>query len=91
VLLRTVGLMESNLRERLADVAVGENSRILLDSFAGQTNIRLWVEGDSEDRGGGRIRAAARHWSASGWGIISMVKKMTGWSAWLCGCCSKAR
>jgi nicotinamide-nucleotide amidase len=47
-MLRTVGLMESNLRERLADVAAGENSRILLDSFAGQTNVRLWAEGSSD-------------------------------------------
>lgn len=47
-ILRTVGLMESNLRERLADVAAGENSRILLDSFAGQTNVRLWAEGSSD-------------------------------------------
>ena len=47
-ILRTVGLMESNLAERLADVAAGENSRILLDSFAGQTNVRLWAEGSSD-------------------------------------------
>jgi nicotinamide-nucleotide amidase len=49
-MLRTVGLMESNLRERLADVAAGENSRILLDSFAGQTNVRLWAEGSSDQK-----------------------------------------
>jgi nicotinamide-nucleotide amidase len=48
VLLRTVGLMESNLRERLVDVDVADNSQIILDSFAGQTNIRLVVEGDSK-------------------------------------------
>jgi nicotinamide-nucleotide amidase len=48
VLLRTVGMMESNLRERLADVQPGPNSRISLDSFAGQTSIRLWAEGENE-------------------------------------------
>jgi nicotinamide-nucleotide amidase len=48
VLLRTVGMTESNLNERLADMEVGHSSRILLDSFAGQTNVRLWAEGETE-------------------------------------------
>lgn len=47
-LLRTVGVMESNLRQQLADIATGENSRLSYDSFAGQTAIRLWAEGGSE-------------------------------------------
>jgi nicotinamide-nucleotide amidase len=48
ILLRTVGIMESSLRARLADIDVGPESRISFDSFAGQVDIRLWAEGDSE-------------------------------------------
>lgn len=47
-LLRTVGVMESNLRQQLADIAIGENSCLSYDSFAGQTAIRLWAEGGSD-------------------------------------------
>jgi nicotinamide-nucleotide amidase len=48
VLLRTVGLMESNIREMLSDLASEPNQKLSFDSYAGQTNIRLTVEADSE-------------------------------------------
>lgn len=47
-LLRSVGLMESNLKQDLADLAVDPQHRITFDSFAGQTNIRLWVQAVSD-------------------------------------------
>ena len=42
--IRTVGMMESSLKQELADVAVGSNHRLTFHSFAGQTDIRIWVE-----------------------------------------------
>ncbi len=48
VLLRTVGLMESSIRQMLSDIAKELNHTISFDSYAGQTNIRLSVEGDNE-------------------------------------------
>lgn len=50
ILLRTVGVMESNLKKQLADLTFTPRQRISLDSFAGQTDIRLWVEADSEEQ-----------------------------------------
>ncbi|MBX3061039.1 MAG: hypothetical protein KF770_31660 [Anaerolineae bacterium] len=48
-LLRSVGLMESNLKQDLADLATDSQHRITFDSFAGQTNIRLWVQANSDE------------------------------------------
>jgi len=48
VLLRTVGLMESSIRQKLSDIAAEPHHTISFDSYAGQTNIRLSVEADSE-------------------------------------------
>lgn len=48
-LLRSVGLMESNLKQDLADLATDPQHRITFDSFAGQTNIRLWVQANSDE------------------------------------------
>jgi molybdenum cofactor synthesis domain-containing protein len=50
LLLRTVGIMESSLKQQLSDLLVGSRHRITFDSFAGQTNIRLWVEAKSEEQ-----------------------------------------
>lgn len=47
-LLRCVGVMESSLKQDLADLASGGNHRITYDSFAGQTNIRLWAKASSD-------------------------------------------
>lgn len=47
-LLRCVGVMESSLKQDLADLAASPNHRITFDSFAGQTNIRLWAKATSE-------------------------------------------
>jgi nicotinamide-nucleotide amidase len=49
VLLRTVGLMESSMRQRLGDLELAPNQTISYDSYAGQTNIRLQVDADTED------------------------------------------
>jgi nicotinamide-nucleotide amidase len=46
-LLRCVGVMESNLKQDLADLNASEDQRITFDSFAGQTNIRLWARANS--------------------------------------------
>lgn len=42
-LLRCVGVMESSLKQDLADLNAIPGQRITFDSFAGQTNIRLWA------------------------------------------------
>jgi nicotinamide-nucleotide amidase len=47
-LLRCVGVMESSLKQDLADLAASSNHRITFDSFAGQTNIRLSAKASSE-------------------------------------------
>ncbi len=47
-LLRCVGVMESSLKQDLSDLAASPNHRITFDSFAGQTNIRLWAKANSE-------------------------------------------
>lgn len=44
LLLRTVDIMESSIKQELADVATGLHHRITYDFFAGQTNIRIWAE-----------------------------------------------
>ena len=48
ILLRTVDIMESSLKQQLADLALTSNHRVRYDSYAGQTNIQLWVEAESE-------------------------------------------
>ncbi len=48
VLLRTVGIMESNIRHMLSDIVVEPNQTLSFDSYAGQTNIRLSVEAGNE-------------------------------------------
>jgi len=50
MLLRSVGLMESNLKQDLADLATDPQHRVTFDSFAGQTNIRLWVQANSDEQ-----------------------------------------
>lgn len=47
-LLRCVGVMESSLKQDLADLSIGADRRITFDSFAGQTNIRLQVRASTE-------------------------------------------
>jgi len=48
ILLRTVGLMESSLKQSMAPFLDGTNHKITFDSFAGQTNIRVWAEANSD-------------------------------------------
>lgn len=47
VILRTVGIMESSLKQKLTDIVQDARHRVTYDSFAGQTNIQLWVQADS--------------------------------------------
>lgn len=49
MLLRTVGVMESSLKQKLVGLTLNSNQRITFDSFAGQANVRLWVEADTEE------------------------------------------
>lgn len=49
-LLRTAGAMESTLEQQLADLQNGPHRQITFASYAGQTDIRLWVEGDTQER-----------------------------------------
>jgi len=48
LILRTVGMMESSLRQQLADLNLAPTQQISFDSYAGQTNIRLRATADSE-------------------------------------------
>jgi nicotinamide-nucleotide amidase len=47
VVLRTVGVMESSLKQKLKEIVQDARHRVTYDSFAGQTNIQLWVQADS--------------------------------------------
>lgn len=49
-LLRAVGVVESSVRLQLDDLPRIPGTRITFDSFAGQTSIRLWAEGQTEQR-----------------------------------------
>lgn len=46
-LLRTAGMMESTLRQQIAAVGLKPNQRLTFLSYAGQTDIRVWGEGQS--------------------------------------------
>ncbi|MCP5098556.1 MAG: hypothetical protein GY943_23650 [Chloroflexi bacterium] len=48
LLLRTVGIVESSLKQDIATLRTGPNHRMTFDSFAGQTNIRIWVEAETD-------------------------------------------
>ncbi len=48
-LLRSVGLMQSSLKQDLADLATDPQHSITFDSFAGQTNIRIWVQAGTDE------------------------------------------
>lgn len=48
VLLRTVGLMESSIRQMMSALSLAPNQEVSYDSYAGQTNIRLSVEAATE-------------------------------------------
>lgn len=50
VVLRTVGIMESSLKQELAGIVQDAHHRVTYDSFAGQTNIQLWVQAESQEQ-----------------------------------------
>lgn len=60
-LLRAVGVMESSVRAQLAEMPRLPGSRITYDSFAGQTSIRLWVEGESEQQVAHKLASLQRN------------------------------
>lgn len=50
VLLHTAGLVESDIRQRLETIHLTPSEQLIFHSFAGQTDIRLWVEANSPDQ-----------------------------------------
>jgi nicotinamide-nucleotide amidase len=50
ILLHTAGLVDSDIRQRLEPLLLTEAEQVMLHSFAGQTDIRLWVEANSPDK-----------------------------------------
>ena len=50
LLLRTVGIVASTLKETLIGIAQEPQEKITYDAFAGQANIRLWAQDQSEDK-----------------------------------------
>jgi nicotinamide-nucleotide amidase len=48
LLLRAVGVVASTLKETLIGVAKEPQERITFDAFAGQANIRLWAQGQTD-------------------------------------------
>ena len=49
LLLRTAGVMESNVRELLADLHLRPGERMIFASYAGQTDIRVTVKAGTEE------------------------------------------
>jgi nicotinamide-nucleotide amidase len=49
ILLRTVGIVASSLKETLTGLAREPHEKVTYDAFAGQANIRLWAQGNSDD------------------------------------------
>jgi nicotinamide-nucleotide amidase len=49
LLLRTVGTVASTLKEMLTGLAREPHEKVTYDAFAGQANIRLWAQGNSEE------------------------------------------
>ncbi len=49
MLLRVTGIMGSTLKQTLDGIAQPPHQKLTFDSFAGQANIRLWVEALSKD------------------------------------------
>lgn len=50
VILRTVGIMESSLKQKLSDIVQDARHRVTYDSYAGQTNIQLWVQAETKEQ-----------------------------------------
>lgn len=48
ILLRTVGMMQSTLKQALSVISLTAQQKITFDSFAGQSNIRLWAEAENK-------------------------------------------
>ncbi|RMD49983.1 MAG: hypothetical protein D6835_04865 [Candidatus Thermofonsia bacterium] len=49
LLLRTVGVMESTLKDELSDLMINPQYHISFDSFAGQTSIRVNIDDSAHD------------------------------------------
>lgn len=59
-LLRAVGIVESSARSLLADMPLLPDCRVAIDSFAGQTTIRLTAEGRSDGEVEAKLAAMER-------------------------------
>lgn len=55
VLLHTAGLVESDIRQRLEPIRLNGHEQIMLHTFAGQTDIRLWIEAHTPDQVDSRL------------------------------------
>ena len=55
-LVHTAGLVESDIRQRLEQIPLNDQEHITLNTFAGQTDIRLWVEATSLEQVESRLR-----------------------------------
>ncbi len=55
LLLRTAGIAESSIRSQLEGLADVPHTRITYDSFAGQTNVRLWASAPDQAKAQQRL------------------------------------
>lgn len=60
LVLRTAGVMESNIRQQLADLALEPGQQVNYSSYAGQTDVLLTVEADSAEAGQASLASLAR-------------------------------
>lgn len=60
LVLRTAGVMESNIRQRLADLLLEPGQQVSYSSYAGQTDVVLTVEADSADAAQASLAKLAR-------------------------------
>ena len=87
-LLRCVGVMESSLKQELADLNATPEQRITFDSFAGQTNIRLWAKAGSQATLDEKLMRLKRPFPNAS-AIMSLVKKWIAWKPSFCKNSSK--
>ena len=50
IVLRTVGIVQSSLQQKLKDLVLNVRHSVTYDSFAGQTSVQLWVQADSKEQ-----------------------------------------
>ena len=60
MVLRTAGVMESNIRQQLTDLEMEAGQQVSYSSYAGQTDVLLTVEADSEEAAQASLANLAR-------------------------------